>query len=327
MPGIPHEVMVAMLREQPSVLAALVQVLTGRTLVSGLAAIDSTVRFVQTAEVRPDVLLADGPRWAVVEVQNKRDPDKQRRWLLAAGVLLNQTGVLGDVLVITARRSVAAWALTVAHLTTPLGTKLELTPVVLYVSPETLDLLLSEQHPELAVVATWAVSHRNGPRAKAVVVRALEVTQQLPKALQEAQRNAILTLLSARMLAWLEETQMDPAKIPMSRAALEFKARIGAQARNEGLAEGRTEGRTEGLAEGKRGALLALLGARGLPVTGKERAAIEGCADPATLDGWIVKAATAGSVGEVLEARLKARAKRSAVPRAAKRRAAGGRAR
>src|SRR5580692_6189552 len=59
MPGIPHEVMVAMLREQPSVLAALVQVLTGRTLVSGLAPDDSTVRFVKTAEVRPDILFVD----------------------------------------------------------------------------------------------------------------------------------------------------------------------------------------------------------------------------------------------------------------------------
>ena len=65
---------------------------------------------------------------------------------------------------------------------------LELTPVVLHVAPDTLDRLLSDEHPELAVVAAWAVSRRHGPTAKKVVMRALEVTEKLPAALQEAQR-------------------------------------------------------------------------------------------------------------------------------------------
>jgi len=56
-----------------------------------------------------------------------------------------------------------------------------------------LDRLLSEEHPELAVVATRAISHRHGPRAKEVVLRALEVTERLPATLQETQRNAILS--------------------------------------------------------------------------------------------------------------------------------------
>ena len=317
MPGTPHEVMVAALREQPTLLPALVHALTGRTLTPGLAPVDSTVRFVKVAEFNPDLLFAREPRWALVEVQNDIDPDKQRRWLLAAGVLLDQMGVLGDVIVITAHRPVADWALTVAHVETPLGTKLELTPVVLHVAPETLDRLLSDEHPELAVVAAWAVSHRHGPTAKKVVMRALEVTEKLPAALQEAQRNAILSLLSERMLVWLEEMQMNPDKIPMSPAALRFKAHLKAEGlaegRTEGRIEGRTEGRTEGLAEGERKALLTLLGARGLPVSAEERAAIDGCKDPAKLDHWIVRAVSAGSAAEVLGTNGK--------PRAAKQRA------
>jgi hypothetical protein len=281
----------------------------------GLEPVDSTVRFVKVAEVRPDVLYAQGRRWAVVEVQNERDPDKQRRWLLAAALLLDQTGVLGDVVVITAQRAVAAWAPTVAHLEAPLGTKLALTPLVLYVSPKLLDRLLTEAQPELAVIATWAVSHRHGPDAKRVVQRAMELTSKLPEALQEAQRDAILTLLSARMLAWLEETAMNPDKIPMSEAALKFKAKLKA----EGLAEGRVEGLAEGLAEGlvrgKKEALLALLEARGLAPTVAEQAAIARCADPAKLGAWILKAATAGSVREVLAAKPGA-----AKPQASKRR-------
>jgi hypothetical protein len=290
--GTPHDVLVATLREQPTLLAALVHALTGRTLAPGLEPVDSTVRFVKVAEVRPDVLLAQDQRWAIVEVQNERDPDKQRRWVLAAAVLLDQVGTLGDVIVITAHPSVATWALTVAHLETPLGTKLALTPVVLHVSPELIDRLLTERQPELAVVAAWAVSHRHGPAAQRVVERAIELTAKLPEALQDAQMNAILALLSARMLAWLQETQMNPDKIPMSPAALKFKAHM--------KAEGRAEGQAEGRADGKREALLELLESRGLSATKGERALIQGCTDPAMLGAWIVQAATARSVAEVL---------------------------
>ena len=291
MPSTPHEVMVAAVREQPTLLPLLVRALTGRTMAQDLKPVDSTVRFVKVAEFNPDLLLAREHQWAVIEVQNDIDPDKQRRWLLVAGVLLDQTGVLGDVIVLTAHRRVADWALTVAHVETPLGTRLALTPVVLHVGPETLDRLLSEEHPELAVVATWAISHRHGPRAKQVVMRALEVTERLPAALQETQRNAILSLLSERTLVWLEEMQMNPDKIPMSPAALRFKAALQA----------------EGFAKGERRALLMLLGTRGLSATAEEQAAIERCTDPETLDPWIVRAVSARSVGEVLGTNRKAR--------------------
>jgi hypothetical protein len=298
MPGTPHEVLIATLREQPALLGTLVHALTGRTLPPGLAPVDSTVRFVKGAEVRPDLLLAHGPRWTLVEVQNAPDPDKQRRWLLAAGVLFDQSRVLGDVIVITASRTVARWARTVAHVATPLGTRLELTPVVLYVSAQTCERLLSEAHPELALIAIWAVSHRHGPAARRVVERAIEVTRKLPAELQQAQRNAILMSLSERMITWLKETTMYLDNIPMSAAARRFKAEM--------------------LIEGKREALLLFLRGRGLAVTAEERATIEDCGEPATLDRWIEKAGSAPSVDEVLAPEKKARAKRSPT-RAAKR--------
>ena len=52
--------------------------------------------------------------WALIEVQNDIDPDKLRRWLVAAGVLLEQTDVLGEIIVLTTYRPVAEWALTAA---------------------------------------------------------------------------------------------------------------------------------------------------------------------------------------------------------------------
>jgi hypothetical protein len=291
MPGRRHEVLVAMLREQPELLSALVEKLTGSALRPGLSPVDSTARFVKTAEVRPDILLAEGNEWTVVEVQDEVDPDKQRRWLLAASVLLDQKRTLGDVIVITARKSVARWARTAAHVRTALGTRLELWPVVLHVGLDKLDELLSEQAPSLAVIAAWAVSHRHGPQAKRVVERAIEVTLALPPALQEAQKDAILSLLNERMIAWLEEMRMDPAKIPLSPAARRLKA-LWAQREDQA--------RAEGLAQGKREALVTLLEARGLAPTAVERATVDACQDPAAFDRWIVRATTAASVSEIL---------------------------
>jgi len=316
MPGRAHETLVEALHDRPTLFAALVYALTGHTMPPELEPVDSTIRFVKVDEVRPDILYESAPGWTITEVQNDIDPEKQRRWLLAAAVLFNQTGFLGDVYVITAERPVATWALTVAHLETPRGTKLALTPVVLHVSSEVLDHLLTEEHPELALVATWAVSHRHGPKAKKVVERAIELTERLPPLLQKTQRDAILNLLSERMLAWLKEKAMNP-KSRLSPAVLEFKAAIGGPYRAEGLAEGR--------AEGERKALLMLLGSRGLSTTAEERATIEGCSDPAVLDRWFLRAVTAGSVAEVLGTNEKAQAAvkpKAAKPRVAKPRAA-----
>lgn len=295
MPSRRHEVLVTMLHEQPELLTALLQTLTGHTLPPGLAPVDSTTRFVQTAEVRPDLLLAGERAWAIVEVQDKIDPEKQRRWPLAVGVLFDQKRALGDVIVITSRKSVATWARTAAHVHTALGTRLELTPVVLHLGPERLDALLSEKAPPLAMLAAWAVSHRHGPEAQRVVERAIEVTEALPAELQKAQKSAILNLLDERMTAWLEEMSMDPAKIPMTPAARRILAlweQRDQAATDKGLAKGR--------AEGKREALVALLGARGIAPTAEQRATIEACEDPAQLERWIVEAATATAAAQVI---------------------------
>jgi len=70
----------------------------------------------------------------------------------------------------------------------------------------------------------------------------------------------------------------------------------GAQKRAEGFAVGFTEGHAEGvterLAKTLATALLAILEARGIPVGTEARACIDACKDSATLDRWIVRAAT-----------------------------------
>jgi hypothetical protein len=52
--------------------------------------------------------------------------------------------------------------------------------------------LLDEQQPEFALFAAWAMHHRHGPKARAVVEAAIELTERLPAPLRQAQIHAIL---------------------------------------------------------------------------------------------------------------------------------------
>lgn len=320
MPSSAHEVLLVALREQPSLLGALVAKLTGSSLPRGLKPADSAVRFVKTAEFRSDLLLLRRRKhWVILELQGQRDPAKRRRWLLAASVLLDQTRVLGDVIVITARRDVADWALKVAHLRSRLGTELRLTPVVLHLGEDHAEALLDEQRPELSLFAAWSMHHRYGPKARAIVERALELTSRLPAPLRHAQMRAIVSILSERMLALLREASMNPDKIPETPAARKTRLFLEAQGRKRGRIEGeakgrskgRAEGRAEGRVEGMQDAILALLKAREVSVSSQQQATLRACTDGAMLDRWLIRAASAASMDEVLGVRARAAAKRA----------------
>ena len=65
-------------------------------------------------------------------------------------------------------------------------------------------------------------------------------------------------------------------------------------------AEGEAKGRAEGKAEGEAQALLTILLVRGLAVSEAQQARILSCTDLTTLETWLKRAVTAGSVEEVL---------------------------
>ncbi|WP_437578841.1 hypothetical protein [Sorangium sp. So ce887] len=319
MPSTPHEVLIVALREQPGLLGALVSKLTGVQLPRRLKPADTTLRFVKPAELRLDLVLQGGRRrWVLVELQRSVDPAKRRRWPLAASLLFSQTGALGDVIVITARRAVARWAERVACVRTRLGTVLQLKPVVLHLGDAEGRALLDERHPELALFAAWAMQHRHGPGARAVVERAFELTERLPRGLRRAQQRAILSVLSERMLELLREASMNPDKIPETPAARKLRLFLEAQGRKKGRAEGeakgRAEGRVEGEAKGRQNALLTLLRARGLSPSQDDEARIRACADAAKLDRWIAQAATATTVREALGTKTRAARARPRTP-------------
>lgn len=71
----------------------------------------------------------------------------------------------------------------------------------------------------------------------------------------------------------------------------------------EGLAEGEIKGEIKGEVKAKAWAILAILAARDVPVSHEVRARIEACKDTASLDQWIVRAATAASAEEIFSER------------------------
>jgi Uma2 family endonuclease len=79
-------------------------------------------------------------------------------------------------------------------------------------------------------------------------------------------------------------------------AALASRRREG---KLEGKTEGKAEGKTEGKAEGKAEAVLAVLAARGVAVSGAQRERILGVRSEVVLDRWVAAAITCATVDEL----------------------------
>ncbi|MBI5518396.1 MAG: hypothetical protein HY909_31785 [Deltaproteobacteria bacterium] len=279
-----HETMVLALQEDPSLLRRLLALAGRRVPLRGMTVEDTAVRWVASAEVRPD-LLYSGPRgaWLAVEVQRQLDRAKPRRWLLLTAVLADQRGVMGDLLVVTASPAVARWAQRFHHRGRS-GSEVQLRPTVLLLAGGTLEALLDPKRPALAFLAAWAMQDRRGAAARRVVRRALALTEGLPEGLREAQVRAILNVLSAPMLAYLKEAAVDINKIPESPWVKAWRLELEAR----------------GEARGKAEAVLAVLSARGLAVSDAQRARVVACQDRAQLDTWLRAVAAVTSTDELL---------------------------
>ena len=214
---------------------------------------------------------------------------------------------------ITSSHSVAGWAKGAAHHRGERGTSLGLTPVILLLSKDHVESLLDPSRPELAIFAVWARCRGHGPEARRVATRAIELTEELPAPLREAQTRAILAMLSQQLLASLKEMAMDVDKVPETKASRAF--RLFFEQRGE------ARGEEQGKAQGKREALLAVLAARGLSPTKEERTSIAALTDLAVLDRCIQVAVTATSVGAVLASARTSHRRRAAPARAHKPRA------
>ena len=86
----------------------------------------------------------------------------------------------------------------------------------------------------------------------------------------------------------------------MANGTYEYLTEFARKYVAQGEARGKAEGKAEGKAQGKAEALLAVVAARGLPITAAARAQVLACTDVALLDRWIARAVVATSVEEIL---------------------------
>jgi len=129
------------------------------------------------------------------------------------------------------------------------------------------------------VAEEWAYVFRRAPSLRDVPAH---VHHEGPRKALEAARSAHFSAEE-----W-EAYDRESVAIQDARGAITFAERRG---------EARGEARGE--LKARREVLRAVLAARGFALTAAQEARLEACDDAAVLDGWIVRATTARSVGEV----------------------------
>ena len=185
------------------------------------------------------------------------------------------TGLPAYLVVVTPSRAVERWA----SQPIPIGHPgFVLSPIVL--GPSNMPVIERELGlavPELAVVS--AIVHGRGARAEEVATLALEAVLALDPERRKLYVDAVLAVLRPGVRQKIEAMMAQKHEY-MSDFARRY------------VAEGKAEGKAEGEAKGKAEGVLRVLEARGFAVPAEVAERVRACRDLATLDAWLVRAAT-----------------------------------
>jgi hypothetical protein len=242
----------------------------------------------------------------VVEVQLRTKQDKLYSWPVYVTSVRRRLRCPVALLVVTPSESVARWA----RRSISIGPSATLTPSVVLLGPEVVPAVTSRMQaariPELALLSVWAHGHGDPERAVRIAKAAFAATRQAANARRLGRE-------SAEVYSWaIREAlgpiarkvfEMEPDIERFFDAATRRKLR---KAQAKGRAEGRAEAREQAKAEAlrtKRDAVVAVLKARDLPVTDRQRARIDACTDGRQLDTLLRNAATAASTTAVFSQR------------------------
>ena len=314
MPSPEHEVLIELIRSDPSLLRTLLASL-GVAIAGGEAEVcDATLT---APELRADLVVAFGNRQSpdvvlIAEIQLSVDADKRYSMPFYAMSARSRYRCPAIVVVIALDEAVAAWARKPVQLD-PYNVW---RPLVIGPSevPRVTDVADALARPYLAMLSARA--HANGPGGLAITLAALHVLPTLPRDRNVVYMDVIWSALgdAARLAleAELNFANYVPTN-PFYYQALEKGRERGIEEGREqgieegrekglekGLERGREEGREAGRGEGERDALRVILRTRDLTPTAAEDARIEACGDVTVLREWVSRAVTAASVDEVL---------------------------
>ena len=227
----------------------------------------------------------------LTEVQIEPDNDKPFSWPLYVELARSRYRCEGALVVITLSEAVRRWIKRSIDPPTGLcGTRRGLQPTVIALDKIDPSLLLSPGRPYLAPLAV--AGHADSADAPRVAEAAVDLTLgSLPKPLAAEQFDAILGMVDAALRAHLENRIMEHRR--------EYRSELFRGIFNKG----QTKGKVEGKAEGKAESVLAVLTARGIPVSDVIRGRVLSCTDIDTLDVWIRRAAVASTAAAVVRSK------------------------
>ena len=289
MPSFPHELPLELFRRCPELVPHLLKLLQVELPPYGeVRIVESNLTELTPTEYRADLVLTlnngDVPVEGIVaEAQLTIDPDKEYSWphyVTGARAKLRIPMVL---LVVCFDEKVANWA----RQEIVIGGDWKFRPIVLGPQqvPWVKTVELATQLPELAVLS--AVAHGNEPAGLEVLLPAIAAFQTLDEERKGFYYDVVLRSLNEAMRRALEqELKMQPGKY-------EYQSDFARTYFGQGEAKGRAEGRAE--------ALLTVLEVRGMVLDASTRERIVGCTNSEQLQRWLVRAATASSLQEVLE--------------------------
>lgn len=293
-PSLPHEILVRIVREHPSVLLELLHRGLGIDLgvAAELIAAPTSIAEVEPAELRADAVLRvedpEGPHALVVEVQLAIDKRKRLRWPTYVCGLRDRLGCAVTLVVVTLDDEVASWARAPIVLDR-IGSKLYAAVLGPSDFPALVEAADAARHPELALMAFLARAKQ--PAATDLGRAVLRACTSL-----DAQRAALYTDI---VFAFADVVARRILEAEMQIENYEFQSDLVRGLIARGRDEGREEGREEGEAIGLQRAVLAVLAARSLTVSHEIHARITRCVDVAQLHTWLVLAATASDADAI----------------------------
>jgi hypothetical protein len=288
MPSSEHEVLIDLFRERPELAADLLRSALHITVPDYAEATTESGNITELApaEYRADsviVLRAPDPVLAIVlEIQRSRDRWKRRSWPMYVAGVWTRLECPVVLLVVATRRALARWCATPIRVGEP---GFVLTPQVL--GPDVIPVVTDPgevtRAPELAALS--AVAHGGRPGGRKVLEAFVEGIYPLGGKAGTEYTDYVLMALPAA-----------------ARREMEIIMQTGTHRyRNDLLRKYYDLGEADGEARGEARAVLAVLSARGMPVSGEARDRIAACMDLAQLEVWIRRAATIDTVEALFE--------------------------
>lgn len=288
MPSFEHELLVAILREHPDVVLALLRSVFDVDDASDVEVLPSSENLTESSapERRADLVVvqrrtgeAQPRRALVIEVQLQPDVRKRFAWPMYIVAARARWRCPVTLVVVALDEVTARWCAAPIQLD---ENDSRLCPLVLGPGRVPVaDHAVALRHPELAVLSLLA--HRDEPSALQIGRAVLSACEHLDQDRAE--------LYADIVMGFIHEAARRTLEVEMNLQNYEV--------RSEYLRKLKAEGRAEGRAEGLGRAVLEVLEARGLSVTDEQREMVTRCADVDTLLAWLQRAVTASRPDEL----------------------------